>query len=102
MYAIIAYPGETIEQATKTANIDLEYPDYFDFLCLHKFQLDKNSPIFKNYKKFGITEVTYNDSFPFAQAFDFKVKNKNFEQEMNELFTSYIKRIIDNNNIVVC
>ena len=92
VYAIIAYPGETIEQATKTANIDLEYPDYFDFLCLHKFQLDKNSPIFKNHKKFGITEVTNNDSYPFAQAFDFKVKNENFEQEMNEIFTSYIKR----------
>ena len=92
IYAIIGYPSESKEEAINTLLCAKKYNDIIDTLFIHEFWLDKKAPVFKKYKKIGISEVKINKNNSFSQICEF-ISNKGMtKKELFNLATSNLEK----------
>lgn len=70
VYMFIGFPTETEEEALETINFIKENRDIIHTVCLSKFVLLPNSPIYKDYKKYGISKIISKKGFDVLERYE--------------------------------
>ncbi len=91
IYAIIGYPSETKEEANSTLSYAKTQKDIIDTLFIHNFWFDKKAPVFKKYKRLGISNIEINKKNCFDQKCNYICTKGMNKQEINELIIKDIQ-----------
>jgi len=81
LFILIGFPTETREEAAETLDFLLRRRDLYDRCFLHHFNLEEETPIFREPKVFGIRNVSDDKDSGFRAGYTFEVTSGMTRQE---------------------